>query len=97
MKKIIQFMLGGIITIVFLIFFFGGGLEEQTKKEINKIENQVANDAVKQYEITKRNGSAMDAYIQAGLVTAAYLQANDEENYKRWKKVEEQEAKNVGL
>ncbi|WP_074406093.1 hypothetical protein [Aquimarina megaterium] len=97
MKKAIQIILGGIITIVFLAFFFGGGLEKQAKKEINKIEIQVANDAVKQYEIAKRNGSAMDAYVQAGLVTAAYLQANDERNYKKWKKIEEQEGKNAGL
>lgn len=64
---------------------------------MQKIENQVAADAVKQYEIAKKNGSAMDAYVQAGMVAAAFLQAKDEENYKKWKKIEEEEAKNVGL
>ncbi|MBG6129410.1 hypothetical protein IWQ47_001287 [Aquimarina sp. EL_43] len=97
MKKAIQIISGAIITIIFLAFFFGGGLEKQAEKEINKIQIQVANDAVKQYEIAKRNGFATDAYVQAGLVTAAYLQANDEKNYKKWKKIEEQEAKNAGL
>jgi hypothetical protein len=39
----------------------------------------------------------MDAYVQAGLVAAAYLQANDADNYKKWKEVEKTLAKKVGL
>lgn len=78
-------------------YFFGGGLESQAKTEMEKIENQVAEDAISQYEIAKRAGSAMDAYVQAGIVAAAFLQAEDEINYKKWKKIEEEEAKNVGL
>lgn len=97
MKKALKIIIGVVVLIIALSFIFGGGVEEQAKKELDKIENQVANDAVKQYEIAKKNGSAMDAYVQAGIVAAAYLQANDEENYKKWKKIEEEEAKNVGL
>lgn len=97
MKKSLKIIIGVVVLIIALSFIFGGGVEEQAKKELDKIENQVANDAVKQYEIAKKNGSAMDAYVQAGIVAAAYLQANDEENYKKWKKIEEEEAKNVGL
>ena len=80
-----------------MVYFFGGGLENHAQNQLTKIETQVAEDAIKQYHIAKNNGSSMDAYIQAGLVTAAYLQANDEENYKKWKVIENQEAKNVGL
>lgn len=88
----------GVITIVFLLgYFFGGGLEKQAQNEMDKIENQVALDAEKQYEIAKRNGSDLDAYVQAGLVCAAYLQANDEVNYKKWKAIENQLAKKIGL
>lgn len=97
MKKGIKIIIGIITMIITLNFFFGGGLEEQTKNELHKIEIQVANDAIIQYGIAKRNGSAMDAYIQAGLVSASFLQAKDEKNYKKWKEIESQEAKNVGL
>lgn len=71
--------------------------EDQVQKEVNDISSQVARDAEKQYEIAKKNGEDMDAYIQAGMVAAAYLQANDEENYKKWKKIEKEAAKKVGL
>ncbi len=97
MKKSVKIIGGIIIGLIFIWFFFGGGLEEQAMKEVDKIENQVAADAVKQYEIAKKNGSAMDAYLQASMVAAAFLQANDEENYKKWKKIEEEEAKNAGV
>ena len=97
MKKALKIIGGIILALVLLGYFFGGGLEEQAAKDLQKIENQVAADAVKQYEIAKRSGSDMDAYVQAGMAAAAFLQANDEENYKKWKEIEAKEAKNVGL
>lgn len=97
MKKAVKIIGGIILWLVLLGYFFGGGLEEQAAKDLQKIENQVAVDAVKQYEIAKRSGSDMDAYVQAGMAAAAFLQANDEENYKKWKEIEAKEAKNVGL
>jgi hypothetical protein len=97
MKKAIKFIFGIIITIVIIGYLFGGGIEKQAQNEINKIEHQVALDAEKQYSIAKRNGTDMDAYVQASLVAAAYLQANDEVNYKKWKEVETQLAKKIGL
>lgn len=96
-------VVGGLIW-----FFVGGGLERQTAKEMsrvnaqaaiemNRIEAQVAQDAVKQYEIAKRNGTAMDRCVQAGMVTAAFLQANDEANYSAWKRTEEADCRAAGL
>jgi len=35
--------------------------------------------------------------VQAGIVAAAYLQAQDEVNYKKWKNIQEQEAQNIGV
>lgn len=91
----------GIISLIFVIgllyFFFGGGLENQVANDMEKIENQVALDSEKQYEIAKNSGNAMDAYIHAGLVAAAYLQAKDEVNYKKWKDIEKDEANNAGM
>ena len=39
----------------------------------------------------------MDAYVAAGMVSAAFLQAKDEENYKKWKAIEKDEAKRAGV
>ena len=64
---------------------------------MQKIENQVALDAEKQYEIAKKGDDKMQTYVQAGLVAAAYLQAKDQENYNKWKAIEKEEAKNAGM
>ncbi|OPX99890.1 MAG: hypothetical protein A4E58_00202 [Syntrophorhabdus sp. PtaB.Bin006] len=64
---------------------------------IGKSEQQVAVDAQKQYEIAKRNGTAMEACVHAGLVAAAYLQAKDEPNYQRWKQVEVSDCDRAGV
>jgi hypothetical protein len=61
------------------------------------IQNRVAADTVTQYGIAQRNGSAMDVCVQAGMVTAAYLQAKDEPNYQRWKQIEKADCEKAGL
>lgn len=96
MKKLFKIILG---VIAFFVVFFLINLfvNDYSEKELNKIENKVASDFEKQYEIAKRSGNKMDAYIQAGLTAAAYLQANDEESYNKWKKIEAEEAKNNGM
>jgi hypothetical protein len=74
-------ILGGLLW-----YFYGGGLE-----------NKVADDAVKEYEIAKRNGTRMDVCVHAGLVSAAYLQAKDEEKYREWKTTEKADCAAAGL
>lgn len=71
--------------------------DKAVQKELDKINSQVATDFEEQYRIAKEAGSAMDAYVQAGLVAAAYLQAKDTENFKKWKEIENQEALNAGV
>ncbi len=43
-----------------------------------EVKHSVASDAVAQYEIADREGGKMDKCVQAGLVKAAFLQAQDE-------------------
>ena len=93
----IQIIVGIIIVIGLVWYFYGGGLEKQAAKALQKIENQVADDAVKQYGIASRSGTAMDVCVQAGFVTAAYLQAKDESNYRRWKEIEKTDCEKAGL
>lgn len=69
----------------------------KVQQELDKISTQVAQDAEKQYEIARRSGTATDAYVNAGLVAAAYLQAKDEANFQKWKRIEATEAKRAGI
>lgn len=88
----------GIIILVGVVWFFwGGGIEIQTTKNLDDIYRQVSSDAVQQYEIVKRNGTAIDVCVQAGLVSASYLQAKDEVNYQRWKTIENSDCASAGL
>jgi len=60
-------------------------------------EDQVASDAVTQYNITARSGSATDRCVQAGIVTAGYLQAKNETKYSSWKAVQRRDCKAAGF
>jgi len=92
---------GGVVGILVVIgmawYFFGGGLERQVATNMSNIEQQVAADAVKQYNIAKSSGKAMDACVQAGLVSAAYLQAKDQGNYQSWKAIEDSDCRAAGV
>jgi hypothetical protein len=52
------------------------------------LEDHVAENAAAQYEIVKRNGGALERCAQAQVVAIAWLQAKDEAQYARWKKIE---------
>lgn len=93
-KQVIGGLLVGILGI---LWFSGGGIEKQTASSMAKIHSQVATDAVDKYNISKRQGDAMQICVQAGIVGAAYLQAKDEVNYQAWKKTEAQDCKRAGL
>jgi hypothetical protein len=78
-------------------YFFGGGLEQQAANGMDDIYAKVANDAVDQYRITTRSGSAMDRCVHAGLVAAAFLQAKDDASYAHWKQTETADCAAAGL
>jgi hypothetical protein len=78
-------------------YFFGGGLEKQAASSMDNIYSKVAADAVDQYRIAAQNGSAMDRCVQAGLVTAAFLQAKEDTSYARWKETESADCRAAGL
>jgi len=93
--------LAGVVGLIVLVglawFYFGGGLEQETDRTMAKIHDKVAADAVEQYNITVRSGSAMDRCVHAGIVAAAYLQAKNEAYYKRWKDTEDADCKAAGV
>lgn len=78
-------------------YLFGGGVEEQARSDAQRVHSQVAADLVAQFGIAERNGSAMDRCIAASSVVAAYLQAQDEANYTKWKSVQETQCATAGV
>jgi hypothetical protein len=61
------------------------------------VANALAEDQIKKYNIVKENGSAMEAAAQAGIIAEMFLQAEDKENYKKWKAIEKKEQKRAGM
>lgn len=68
-----------------------------TRSGMDKIYYQVVQDTVDQYNIAKKQGDAMQICVQAGLVSAAYLQAKNQEKYNEWKSIEKADCRVAGL
>lgn len=64
---------------------------------MQNISKEVATDAVNQYQMTARQGNPIQLCVQAGLVVASYLQANDEPNYRRWQQIERADCARAGI
>lgn len=80
-----------------LWMIFGVGSEQLLQQNMETAHNQVADDAVQQYQIAKRQGDRIQICVQAGMVTAAYLQAKDEASYQSWKSIEASDCRAAGL
>ncbi len=84
---------------VFLIIAIGiiwgvvMGLEMHFENKKVDIYEQVALDAVEQYNIVKQAEEHAKICLHARIVTAAYLQTNDEAKIQQWKAIEEDECR----
>ena len=89
-------------------YLFGGGFEkhqdaqrqatyDEAAKDMRAIYDQVSKDSVEQYAITVRQGTPIDICVHAGMVSAAYLQAKDESNYRKWKAKEAEDCNRAGV
>lgn len=85
----------GFRLIVFVLAL--AGCQKAQDDAIADIHNQVAEDAVAQYEMVERHGSVIEKCVHAGLVSAAYLQAKDEEKYRFWKVIEDLACATAGM
>jgi hypothetical protein len=64
-------------------YFIGGG-----------VQGGLARDFEKQYIVAKERGSPSDVCSRAGIVAEAYLQAQDQSQYSKWKAIELQDCSN---
>jgi hypothetical protein len=90
---------GGVLIVGVVVWYlFGGGFVKAGRNMSDDVFAQVSRDSVAQYEMVKRNGgSAVDLCVRAGFVAAAYLQAKDEANYKRWSDQERSDCAKAGI
>lgn len=95
-----QHGLAAVLGVLGVVAYFTFGREAEHKyamSEMTDISNHVADDAVAQYEIAKRQGDKMQTCVQAGLVSAAFLQAKNEPQYREWKTTEKADCAAAGL
>lgn len=71
--------------------------QQKIDDSMQKIHDQVAQDAIAEFEIAHRGEDKMDACVQAGMVAQAFLQAKNEEKYNHWKKVEKGVCESAGI
>lgn len=88
MKK----LLFGLVAALALV-----GCDAAVDAQMDSAYNKVSSDMVAQYEIAKKQGDAMQTCVQAGMVSAAYLQAQDEAKYNEWKATEKADCKAAGI
>ena len=84
-------LLGAIVFIWWLAPSGGGQLV------MDSAADQVAKNAVEQYEIAQRSGDKMQICVHAGFVSAAYMQAKNEASYQSWLAVERRDCKAAGV
>ena len=89
--------LAALIFILVVIFFIFAVSTCSGSNNLENIEDQVAADTVEQYNIAKSQGDPMMTCVQAGMVSAAYLQAKDNVNYNKWKDIEKSDCSKAGL
>lgn len=76
---------------------FSQEIDKQARIDLANIKRQVADDAVEQYRMVGMSGSLIDRCVQAGMVSASFLQSQDHDEYRRWKSIESNDCKSAGL
>lgn len=104
MAKIGSIVMGALITLFAMVAGLScdQGRPDKTYRKATddvfaELHRRVCDDAVKQYEIVKRNGSPIDTCVHAGVAAAAFLQAKDEASYAEWKKTESADCAKAGI
>lgn len=73
------------------------GCDHLAQNQMDDINKQVVKDAEEQYRIASESGSPIDKCVHAGLVSAAYIQAKDQDGYRGAKVIENLDCANAGL
>jgi hypothetical protein len=88
------------LAVLGAVAYFTIGQEERQKRvatTMTNIYDKVATDAEARYGIAKRQGDPIQICVQAGFVSAAWLQAKNEAQYGAWKATEKADCARAGM
>ncbi len=85
------------VFVLFLVLGSSSPTSQQTSKTMDDIYKKVSADAVEQYNIANRQGDKIQICVQAGLVSAAYLQEKNESSYQNWKAIQKIDCQKAGI
>jgi hypothetical protein len=77
-----------IVVATAVIYLSGSSQQTQAANNNEKIADQRVVDQIKKFQMAGQGGNVMEICARAEIIAAAFLQANDELNYKHWKEVE---------
>lgn len=86
-----------IIGFLIIWYFLTKGIETQSVQTMDDLKQKVAADFVEQYDIAKQQGDKVQICVQAGIVSAGFLQAKDAVNYQKWKDIEKADCAKAGI
>lgn len=80
-----------------IIPMMGRSLSQTADERLADVHDKVAADAAAQYNIASAQGDKIAKCVQAGFVAAAYLQAQDTQQYNTWKLTEAIDCDHAGV
>ena len=86
-----------VISAILIWFVYGGGIKKQASTNMDSAYQKVSDDAVAQYNIAKAQGDKIQICVQAGFVSAAYLQAQNQSSYNNWKDIQKMDCERAGI
>jgi len=83
-----------VLVVVFLVLYscmmkVTGPTSPLVTGQLQEMKDKVAQDAIEQYNMAVESGTKIDRCVHAGLVSAAFSQAQNKDNYAKWKQTEE--------
>lgn len=89
------------VIVLLLVALLGCPSKEEVQKQQEDLEKDVnlkiVKDAMDQFQIVSRGGDKMEICVHAGMVSAALVQAKDQEHYASWKPLERKLCKAAGM
>lgn len=76
---------------------FNKSIADSQKEAVKNAHKVMIDSSLRQYEIVKRQGSATDVCIHANAIQGAYLGAEDEANYAKWRVIAQNDCKVAGV
>ena len=80
-----------------IMFFATFVVTTACSPSMQDIQQQVANDSIKAYELSVKAGDKIEICVKTGMVAEAYNQAHDETNYLKWKQTEKENCLAAGI